>query len=360
MKLLSPATKVLSIIALCFVFFVSCKKDEDTLPPTNPPTGSINGVYIAGMVDKRAVIWKDSVLTFLTPVSPSGTMAFAIKVLVYNNNVYILGAIQSGGLTAIKLWKNGVESTVATGLRGVVNNLSFDVYNDDVYVCCITENESNQNRYWKNGNIITLDKGGYTKEIEITDIKVKNGNVYVLGDVYDEPNTGEKVVYWVNGVINTLPNTSRITYSQSLFINDNDIYILGRDGLRSAYWKNTIKTILAPQPPYTYASLSSLFVNNNDVYIAGNQDYVGQQNNTNYSNATYWKNNTINISTNYNSNNYYGIFRDIFVKNNIVYSVGFADTPTGTTPLYFQNNVPMPLSGITSTQKVYLLSIFVH
>jgi hypothetical protein len=359
MKLLNPATKVLSIIALCFVFFVSCKKDDNTLDPTNPPTGSINGVYIAGMVDSKPVLWKDGVPTFLSPTSPN--IGNAVQVLVSNNNVYVLGlTAQSGSpFSAIRVWKNGVESVVATGITGHVNRLHFDVYNDDVYVICNYDNSNNQpiqNKVYKNGVELPLNIGAYSS-VQLTDVKVKNGNVYLTGYAFNaNTQVGINLLYWVNGVLNTIPGTNSANgcYTRSLFISGSDIYIVGNDNLKEGYWKNGIKTILPYQSPYAESSGFSLFVYNNDVYL------TGYQGNYSYENATYWKNNTITILTNYNTLNYRARFIDIFVKDNIIYNVGFVMVPTGAIPLYFQNNVPIPLSGITSTQKVYLFDIFVQ
>ncbi|MES2778731.1 MAG: hypothetical protein V4651_02435, partial [Bacteroidota bacterium] len=86
---------------------------------------------------------------------------------------------------------------------------------------------------------------------------------------------------------------------------------------------------------------------NNDVYIAGNHRL---QNATDVLyNATYWKNNTLTFLTNYTINDANGYLGGIFVKNGIAYSVGYTQSfITGeTTPLYFQNNLPIPLTGFT-------------
>ncbi|NOT90663.1 hypothetical protein [Ferruginibacter sp.] len=73
------------------------------------------------------------------------------------------------------------------------------------------------------------------------------------------------------------------------------------------------------------------------------------------------KNNSINFLTNYNTNNGDNYLYDILIKNGIVYTVGENYLPNNGkyAPLYFQNNVPVPLTGFTSTQDASAYSIFV-
>jgi hypothetical protein len=323
-------------------------------------TINLSGVYIAGSVDGRAVVWKDGIPTFLTGVPASGSYAGATRVLIYNNDVYVLGIFSdstaNGDLGTIKYWKNGVPTTVVTGLTGGLIDASFDVYNNDVYVSCVLDTVLNQSRYWKNGVPVNLNMGGFTGA-EVWDIQVVNGNVYTSGDAGNT--TESKIVYWVNGVLNVIPNTSGSCYSEGgMYVNGSDVYVVGKDSLDNAYWKNGVKTILSKQASYTSVSANTIFVQNNDLYAVGHHWYSTFSNS--YSNATYWKNNVFNILTNY-SNGEQAELMDIFVKNNIVYTVGYAyNTPTSVIPLYFQNNVPVPLSGVSGAQEVFLGGVFVQ
>jgi hypothetical protein len=324
-------------------------------------TINLSGVYIAGAIDGRAVVWKDGIPTFYTGVPVSGSYAGAAQVLLYNNDLYVLGIFSdsttNGEIGTVKYWKNGVPTTVVTGLTGGLIDARFDVYNNDVYVSCVLDTVVNQARYWKNGVQVNLNLGSFTSA-EVSDIKVVNGNVYVSGDA-GTPTLGGKAVYWVNGVLNVNNSTSTQCYSEGkMFVNGTDVYMVGRDSLDAVYWKNGVKTILTIQAPYTYAYSNSIFVQNSDIYVGGSHSpTTGSQLN----NANYWKNNVINLLTNYSVGNLADI-SDIFVKNNIVYSVGYnEDGFTGNfLPLYFQNNVPVPLSGINNAQEVYLTSIFVQ
>ncbi|MBP6430738.1 MAG: carboxypeptidase regulatory-like domain-containing protein [Ferruginibacter sp.] len=324
-------------------------------------TINLSGVYIAGAIDGRAVVWKDGIPTFLTGVPAGGSYAAATKVILYNNDVYVLGIFNdstaNGDIGTVKYWKNGVATTVVAGLTGGLIDASFDVYNNDVYVTCVLDTVANQNRYWKNGVPVTLSLGPFTGGAEVWDIQVVNGNVYVSGDA--SRGFESQVVYWVNGLLNVMPSTSTSCYSEGgMYVSGTDVYIVGKDSLDEVYWKNGIQTILSKNVSYSSVSANTIFAQNNDVYVAGHHYFSTP--NIDYRNATYWKNNLFNILTNYN-NGEQADFMDIFVKNNIVYTVGYSyNTPTSVVPLYFQNNISVPLSGVNNAQEVFLGGIFVQ
>jgi hypothetical protein len=334
-----------------------------------------NGVYIAGGIDNNAVLWKDGVPTVLTNLPSNGNKyAYAYKTLVYNNDVYVLGdesdSTVNGYVSTIKLWKNGVLTNITNGTTGA-EAYSMDVYNGDVYICGTERVGANNaiGKIWKNGVATILPKDTFDY-VDPTGIKVVNGDVYVSGTAIRAiPNLGSssRALYWKNGVINFLSNAS-ITHCNSwgLFVNNGDLYITGSESANGqnfsngVYWKNGIKTAITFPASYTYADTYSVFVDNNDLYIAG--AVITSNQSTYLSNATYWKNNSINFLTNYsNSGNGDVYLYDIFVKNNIVYTVGdsYLSNSGITAPLYFQNNVPVPLTGFTNTQDVSAYSIFV-
>lgn len=333
-----------------------------------------NGVYITGGIDDRAVFWKDGVVTFLTavPANPN-KFAYGSRILVYNNDVYVLGAeydsTVNGNVGTIKLWKNGALTNITNGTTDA-EGYGLDVYNGDVYICGAERVGNNYiGKIWKNGIATLLPKDTFDF-VDPSGIKIINGDIYVSGmGSRTIPNTGttEKALYWKNGVINYLSNSGSTNVGTSgIFVNNTDVYITGYENIAgqpastSVFWKNNVKTTIAVSASYTYASVFSIFVDNNDVYIAGSQ---AQQNQGIYvSNATYWKNNSINLLTNYSSSSgSSAYFYDIFVKNNIIYTVGenYQNNNGTTTPLYFQNNIAVPLTGFTNTQGAYAYGIFV-
>jgi hypothetical protein len=323
-----------------------------------------NGVYIAGSIDGRAVIWKDGVPTFLTGVPTGNKEAYAIKTLVYNNDVYVLGNEGDSLSSTIKLWKNGVLTNITNGTTDA-NAYDLDVYNGDVYICGY-DSDANGNsvgKVWKNGiaTILAIDT---FKTTQAFGIKVVNGDVYVSGIANNDDGKYykeyyDKAAYWKNGILNLLPSTGR-SNAYWMAVNNGDIYIAGTNDTLAVYWKNGVKFTLNSSGLYTSLSAYSIFVDNNDVYIAGSLEIQNQ--NQNSRNATYWKNNSVIMLTNYNTAGDYAESYGIFVKNNIVYTVGiFYSNGSGLeTPLYFQNNIPVPLAGFTNTQSVETYGIFVQ
>ncbi len=336
-----------------------------------------NGVYIAGVIGNNAVLWKDGVATTLTNNPANGNKyAYAVKTLVYNNDVYVLGdeydSTNTGNASTIKLWKNGVLTNITNGTT-YAEAWSMDVYNGDVYICG-TEAVGNSNsvpKVWKNGVATILPKDTFDFA-DPTGIKVFNGDVYVCGSV-DRNNPGSgayssRALYWKNGVINFLSNAANSTHANAwgLFINNGDVYVTGSESNNNqnsstgVYWKNGVKTTMAFSATSTSYYTNCIFVDNNDVYVAGSQ---AQQNQGMYSsNATYWKNNNINLLTNYPAGSISADLYDIFVKAGIVYTIGDAYQINGggsTVPLYFQNNIAVPLTGFTNSQDASAYSIFV-
>lgn len=330
-----------------------------------------NGVYIAGGIDNNAVLWKDGVATILTNLPANGNKyAYAYKTLVYNNDLYVLGGESdstiNGNVSTIKVWKNGVLTNITNGTTDA-EGYSMDVYNGDVYICGTERigNNSSVGKIWKNGvaTILPKDTFNYANP---TNIKVVNGDVYISGNANTFSGTG-RAIYWKNGVINFLSNAGTV-YAEvfGIFASNGDMYFVGSENNNAqtattgVYWKNGVKTIMAFSAPYTSAYTNSVFVDNIDVYVAGS---VSQQTQSFYvSNASYWKNNSTNLITNYSPGTYNADLYDIFVKNNIVYTVGevYQNNSGGrTTPLYFQNNIAVPLTGFTNTQDAYAYSIFV-
>ncbi|MBP6023941.1 hypothetical protein [Ferruginibacter sp.] len=335
-------------------------------------TINTNGVYIAGGIDGNAVLWKDGVPTFLTNLPASNfKYAYAVRTLLYNNDVYVLGSEQdstiNGWVSTIKLWKNGVVTNITNGTTEA-EGVGLDVYNGDVYICG-TERSGNIGvaKIWKNGIATTLPIDTFNYGYP-TNIKVVNGDVYISGGLTrTAAGSASRAMYWKNGVINFLsaPSSSDAN-ATGIFINNTDLYFCGYEtisgqtsGGTAVYWKNGVKTTVAFSAPYVFTDAYSVFVDNNDIYISGSSSRQNQG--IFYNDATYWKNNSANLLTNYNTGGRSAYVYDVFVKNNIVYTVGevYVNNTSLITPFYFQNNLPVPLTGFTNTQDAYCYGIFV-
>jgi hypothetical protein len=262
------------------------------------------------------------------------------------------------------LWKNGTVTNITSGTTQAEAS-GLDVYNGDVYIVGTDYSTPfNTGKVWKNGIPTVLSKDTFDAS-QPSDIKVINGDVYISGygrDYTAAPSS--KATYWKNGSLYYLSNNS-VAYAEAtgIFASNGDIYISGYESLPSGnntgvYWKNGVKTTLNFPAPYGYTWANSIFIDNSDVYIAGALRYVPTSS-AGYANACYWKNNSYSILTNYNVNETY--IYSVFVKNNVVYTVGEHYPPLGgITPVYFQNNLPVPLSGYINGQDAYCNSVFVQ
>ncbi|MBP6432703.1 MAG: hypothetical protein KA319_13135 [Ferruginibacter sp.] len=321
-------------------------------------------VYIVGSIDNNAVIWKNGTPTFLTNyASNSSKYAAAMKVKVYNNDLYIAGY----DTDTIKVWKNGIATNFPDRQGSAVVN-GMDIYNNDVYVCGTdVVSGSTVAKIWKNGVFALLTKDTFNFAGS-TEVRVINGDVYVCGSAEKYPLPGpKKAVYWKNGTLNILPTITNLAIAIDVFSINNDLFFTGADAdalnSQGVIWKNGIRTTL-PFPNNNNGSFGySIFVENNDVYVGGTIQNNTGSTSTNLSNGVFWKNNTLTNLTNSNTPGYKGYMTEIFVKNSIVYSIGRIFIGSGTSsynqPLYFKNSVAETLTGFTNTQNVELNSIFV-
>jgi Carboxypeptidase regulatory-like domain len=332
-------------------------------------TINTSGVYIAGAIDDDAAYWKDGVPVLLTNINSTSNYnyAYATAVTVYNNDVYVLGAVEdstvNGSISAIKLWKNGVATSLTSGIT-YAEAYGLDVYNGDVYVSGYEHiNGTDVAKVWKNGVATVLTKDTFDI-ISVGEMKVINGDVYVCGAGYRNNSiVTEKPLYWKNGVIYVLSNSGGMGNADVISESNGDIYIAGYDAApsqpgKSVFWKNGVKTELAITPGYGYVSSNAIFAVNGDHYIAGSHTHTSTGY---YVNASYWKNNSPVLLTNGSSPGITYDFYDIFVKGNIIYTVGeqYQSSTGASVPLYFQNNVPVPLTGTPGSQNLYPTAIFV-
>ena len=338
-------------------------------------TINVNGVYIAGSIDNNAVLWKDGVPQLLTNISANqfNHYAYALETIIYNNDVYVFGeeddsTIANGWTGVLKIWKNGVATNITSGTTEVYGR-AFDIYNGDIYVTgSETINNTDFLKVWKNGVGTVLTKDTFDYGL-VNDIKVINGDVYICGYLTKLSPSGNytsgnitRPVYWKNGVITILSNTSHYSEAKGVFSYNGDVYFTGSDTSLPVYWKNGLRNVFSIPSPYIAGETNKIFIDNGDIYAAGEVSQLIQTTGGSYthSNLLYWKNNTSNILTNYSASPTapYIELSDIYVKNNIVYTIGNRES-SPFSYYYFQNSVPVPLSGFTSSQDVWVYSIFV-
>lgn len=265
------------------------------------------GVYVAGNIGSKAVVWKDGIPIILT----SGIAnAGATSVFVSGNDIYVAGY---EGDTA-KVWKNGIATNLTTN-GGLNYASSVFVSGSDVYVAGIVQNGTNFTaKVWKNGVGTNLSTGGnYTSA---TSVFVVGSDVYVSGR--EDLGTGTIVKVWKNGIANNLSNGPVYGFLSSVFVSGTDVYVAGREASNgislSKVWKNGISTTVFSGT----STVNSVFVSGTDVYVAGFEALPVVNNTYNYV-AKVWKNGVVTNLTNGTTD---GRSQSVFVLGANVYVAG--------------------------------------
>jgi hypothetical protein len=256
-----------------------------------------NDVYVAGTEGRFAKVWKNGVGANLS-LGLNDAYNYVTSIFVQGLDVYVTGyGVNSGGQTAAKFWKNGVETYLTIFSNDYGQATSIFASGTDVYVAY---NEKIGAQYfariWKNGVITTLNSGTFNAYVN---------SIYVVGsDVYTggiEYSSGGIAKIWKNGVPNSLGNGE----VKSVFVLGNDVYGAGSGSITGSFssiakfWKNSVGTTLTNG---TINSIcNSIFVQGQDVYIAGKEGNI----------AKIWKNAQVTNLTNGSS---VGTANSVFVK----------------------------------------------
>lgn len=156
--------------------------------------------------------------------------------------------------------------------------------------------------FWKNGT-----------ETELTDGTTNNASansIYVSGtdDIYVAGKDGLKSMLWKNGVPTVL-SSELYSGAYSVFVSGTDVYVAGFDHGFAVVWKNGVAVKLANGPNFSRAY--SVYVSGNDVYAAGYEFLEG-----NKTVATLWKNG---VATRLSDGKKHAVAKAVFVSGNDVY-----------------------------------------
>lgn len=182
-----------------------------------------NDVYISGYVNGKNCYWKNGALYEIDNLN-----GVSVSDMVVNRYGTFL-AIFEGNI--VKLWKNGVITTVFENPTGYDRPRGFYVDNDDVYFLVNEEISGIRSKikYWKNGVTHYISNDRPTFPSTISGFK---GNAYVSG-MYDD-----KPVYWVNGKRKTLSTEKQYEYVWGLVVFKGDVYCSGSSDGDFKLWKN--------------------------------------------------------------------------------------------------------------------------
>jgi len=325
-----------AVVALFTI--VGCNKNGSLAPNKTLQTGV--DVYVVGYRYASnghyvATLWKNGKPTRL---ADSLSNSIAYKIVVNGTNTYISGYTSDAkGIQIEQCWINGVTSSIHTGGTDIA------VKGNDIF----TVGQYNLGSgiwvpvYWKNGQLqILADLTGQGGAGNANAIAVDGNNVYVAGYY-----TLGNAAFWKNGLavpIDTDPAGSEIS---TIYLQGNDIYLLGFLGLKVAYWKNGIATKLANTSTVAdsvRSSVHGIAVSGQDLYIAGSVTSTDRRYDLeNYDAAVYWKNGVITRLT----TGLHGEANDITIQGNDIYVAG-EDQPNnfyGGTATYWKNGAPVPL-----------------
>lgn len=254
---------LLTLILFSSLLQISCSED---LVNTDTPTNNAVDVYVAGQKNNQACYWKNNQPVLLD--SGGITAPLANKIIVANNDVYVLG-IGVGATTTETFpmfWKNGVLTNLKTSLgtdgEEVMAITDFEIVGNDIYFVGYTKRriitfEDYSLAYWKNGVKTTVHNyGGYAQNN--SKIKIANNTVYITGT-----NTGSGNIngFYANNVFNEIPNS----ILNGLTVNNNEVYVYGTLN-NIDYYKN-INTNSETTFPATVSAISKMLFDNNNLYF---------------------------------------------------------------------------------------------
>jgi hypothetical protein len=331
----------------------SCSKNNSGGTSTKPSSDSVN-VYATGYgyIDGHPVIryWVNNKSTdslFTTWYLTTTFMTASGK------DIYVAG--QDG-----RCWKNdslvenalisvpGQESYYATGIAISGNDIYLSGYADYGFTLTGIPGRGYTAVYWKNGNLVTLSDTSINMQGFATGMAVSGGDVYVGGyqvpGNITEPRTG---VIWKNGSPQLLTDTPGTSVVTAVAVSGNDIYATGyilNGALQGwAYWKNgtvfiiddssfTPNSIIVSGPDALPGSGPTSIAFSGNDVYVAGNDYDPALGTT----ARVWKNGKA-LNLDDSGNGSYAT--SVFVLGNDVY-VGGSDGQTGIAT-YWKNGSPV-------------------
>lgn len=133
-------------------------------------------------------------------------------------------------------------------------------------------------------------------------------NIYVAGWRYNSKLVPVATL-WKNGVASELTDgTTNLAQAYSVYVSEtNDVYVTGKDGLKTVLWKNGVATVLSSE---LYSGAYSIFVSGTDVYVAG----------FDHGFAVVWKNG---VAVKLASGPKFSRAYSVYVNGNDVYAAGY-------------------------------------
>ncbi|MEM0931108.1 MAG: Ig-like domain-containing protein [Bacteroidota bacterium] len=252
-------------------------KNNELIELTNEsPFASSSEVFINGtdiyatITDGRngndAFVWKNGETSIISNDPNKSESIFSL--FIRNSKTYVGGNI-IGNAT---IWEDGIPTVLEPNYLSSINAVHIDDQNN-VYASGSASHDNNYSTalIWVNGQPISLTEGNtYART---TDLFVDDNDIYVVG--YESPEsdftTNSQAVLWKNGVRQNLSDTNSIYFPSSIYVDEANVYVAGNERvngiLQARLWINgEVKTLTQHS---NASNANSLFVHQGDVYIGG-------------------------------------------------------------------------------------------
>lgn len=219
-------------------------QEEQTNSVINDICSSGSDVYAVGHINGSAFLWKNGKSVSLPNELNDGKLIYPNAVAVSNGDCYIMGTAMYKSYPAeykTFLWKN--QELLDFSLDG--SGLCLAVKGDDVY--CLFEKD---------------DKTYLSKNGEITDVGLKTWTGFAG------------------------------PHFQTLFVDGEDVYIVGQQNGIAKIWKNGVISLLTTEE--NVCALTGIYVYDKDVYVVG-YDFVYDENQNQSTVMKLWKNGKENV-----------------------------------------------------------------
>ena len=315
----------MGVMAMCLC--TSCAEDEtlevpgkEDVKPEEEKKPEVS-IYIPGAVTDmdgyHAAVWVDGEARFVgssvdegfqdAPVSsvPSVLCSFYID----GSDIYMSGHESSlpGTMDYNErgtIWKNGTIIFQEEQTNSVISDIC--VSGSDVYAAGYLNGAP---VLWKNGEAILLPNKGKPQSTIVNALSVQNGNVYTMGYEFYASENRSKTIFWKNEELMDLELEGE---GLCMSMVGDDIYCLFEEDRKTYFYKNgdIIDTGLETWTGFKGPHFQTLCVDGEDVYIIGRQDGI----------AKIWKNGVISLLTTEDNQ---CALTGIYVYDKDVYVVGY-------------------------------------
>lgn len=184
---------------------------------------------------------------------------------------------------------------------------------------------------------------------EIEELQSKSApDVYVAG--YQYKGIHSIATLWKNGIARNLTDGTKNAYAFSVFMVNEDIYVVGSDNLEPIMWKNGVRTKLPLLAGYISGHAQSIYISGSNIFIAGSQN-DGHDNA-----AVLWKNG---VATKLNNTKGDAAARAVYAVGDDVFIAGYQNPyiNIGEMGVRWKNNfigLPMPEGGNSMANSIFV------